>query len=243
MTGLINRGEFERRIQRVLDTARTLSVEHALCYLGLDQFKVINDTCGHMAGDELLRQLGDLLSALVRKRDTLARLGGDEFGVLMEHCTLEQANRVANEVRNTVAEFRFVWEEQIFRVGVSIGLVPITDSSGSVASLLSAADSACYAAKEEGRNRVHVYTLDDTELARRQGEMAWVARINQALDDQRLQLWSQPIVPVISSLGEGEHFELLLRLVNEQGTNHTTGGLSACCRALRSCHQARSLGH
>ena len=223
LTGLINRGEFERRIQRVLDTARTLSVEHALCYLGLDQFKVINDTCGHMAGDELLRQLGDLLSALVRKRDTLARLGGDEFGVLMEHCTLEQANRVANEVRNTVAEFRFVWEEQIFRVGVSIGLVPITDSSGSVASLLSAADSACYAAKEEGRNRVHVYTLDDTELARRQGEMAWVARINQALDDQRLQLWSQPIVPVISSLGEGEHFELLLRLVNEQGTTIPPG--------------------
>jgi len=217
LTGLINRNDFERRLERVLETARTSHDEHALCYLDLDQFKVINDTCGHEAGDELLRQLGRLLSVAVRKRDTLARLGGDEFGVLMEHCTLVQAHRVADEVRKAIEEFRFVWEEQAFRIGVSIGLVPITESSESVANLLSAADSACFAAKDEGRNRVHVYHLDDTELARRQGEMAWVARIDQALEDYRLQLWSQPIVPVVTGSDKGEHFELLLRLIDERG--------------------------
>ena len=217
LTELINRGEFERRLGRVLDTARKLGDEHALCYLDLDQFKVINDTCGHMAGDELLRQLGQLLSASVRKRDTLARLGGDEFGVLMEHCTLPQTRRVANKVRRAVADFRFVWEERVFRIGVSVGLVPITETSESVSNLLSAADSACYAAKDEGRNRVHVYHLDDTDLARRQGEMRWVARIDQALEDERFQLWSQPIVPVMTGSDEGEDFELLLRLVDERG--------------------------
>ena len=217
LTGLINRSDFERRLTRVLETARTSHDEHALCYLDLDQFKVINDTCGHMAGDELLRQLSHVLSTSVRKRDTLARLGGDEFGVLMEHCTLAQARRVANKVRRAVEEFRFVWEEQAFRIGVSIGLVPITETSESVATLLSAADSACYAAKDEGRNRVRVYQPDDTELARRQGEMAWVARIDQALEDDRLQLWSQPIVPVVGATDEGEHFELLLRLIDERG--------------------------
>jgi EAL domain-containing protein (putative c-di-GMP-specific phosphodiesterase class I) len=153
----------------------------------------------------------------VRKRDTLARLGGDEFGVLMEHCTLVQARRVANEVRKAVGEFRFVWEERVFRIGVSIGLVPITESTEGVANILSAADSACYGAKDEGRNRVHVYHLDDADLTRRQGEMQWVPRIDQALEDDRFRLWLQPIVPVMTGPGEGEHFELLLRLVDEQG--------------------------
>jgi diguanylate cyclase (GGDEF)-like protein/PAS domain S-box-containing protein len=217
LTGLINRGEFERRLGRALDRSRKSGDEHAICYLDLDQFKVINDTCGHMAGDELLRQLGQSLATSVRKRDTLARLGGDEFGVLMEHCTLAQARRVADKVCRTVAEFRFLWEERVFRIGVSIGLVPITESSGSVSNVLSAADSACYAAKDEGRNRVHVYHLDDTDLARRQREMRWVARIDQALEDERFQLWSQPIGPVMADSGEGDDFELLLRLVDERG--------------------------
>jgi diguanylate cyclase (GGDEF)-like protein/PAS domain S-box-containing protein len=217
LTGLINRSDFEQRLTRVLETARMSRDEHALCYLDLDQFKVINDTCGHMAGDELLRQLGQSLSVFVRKRDTLARLGGDEFGVLMEHCTLEQAHRVADELRKTVEEFRFVWEKQVFHIGVSIGLVPISETSESVAGLLSAADSACYAAKDEGRNRVHIYHTDDTELARRQGEMQWVARINQALEEDRFELWSQPIVATQGGPDRGEHFELLLRLIDEQG--------------------------
>ncbi len=217
LTGLINRGEFERRLARVLETANMSQGEHALCYMDLDQFKVINDTCGHMAGDELLRQLGKVLSASVRKRDTLARLGGDEFGVLIEHCSLRQARRVANKIRSAVADFHFAWATQTFRIGVSIGLVPISETSENVATLLSAADSACYAAKDEGRNRVHVYRLDDTELARRQGEMQWVGRINQALEDDRFQLWSQPIVPIGGETGNDWHLELLLRLIDEQG--------------------------
>jgi diguanylate cyclase (GGDEF)-like protein len=217
LTGLINRSDFERRLARVLETARSSQDEHALCYLDLDQFKVINDTCGHMAGDELLRQLGQMLPTAVRKRDTLARLGGDEFGVLMEHCTLEQAHRVANEIRETIADFRFPWQQQVFRIGVSIGLVPITETSESVANVLSAADSACYAAKDEGRNRVHIFHLGDTELARRQGEMQWVGRINQALEDNRFALWSQKIVPAQSDSGGADHFELLLRLIDERG--------------------------
>ncbi len=217
LTKLINRGEFERRVERVLKTAHASQDEHALCYMDLDQFKVVNDTCGHIAGDALLRQLGHVLSGTVRKRDTLARLGGDEFGVLMEHCTLEQAHRVADEMRAVVTEFRFAWEEQVFRVGVSIGLVPITETSESVAAILSAADSACYIAKDEGRNRVHVYHPDDSDLARRHGEMQWVTRIHRALEEDRFELWSQPIVPVAYGADEGEHFEVLLRLVDEQG--------------------------
>ena len=217
LTQLINRREFERRLERVLTTAKHGEDEHALCYLDLDQFKVINDTCGHTAGDELLRQLGQLLPGSVRKRDTLARLGGDEFGVLMEHCALPQALRAANSLRETVSEFRFIWDEQIFRVGVSIGLVPISGGNHSVEDVLSVADSACYAAKDQGRNRVQVYQADDTEFALRHSEMRWVARINQALEDDRFQLWSQPIVPITPGPGDGEHFELLLRMVDENG--------------------------
>ena len=174
LTLLINRREFERRVGRVLGTARKRQDDHALCYLDLDQFKVINDTCGHVAGDELLRQLGQLLLASVRKRDTLARLGGDEFGVLMENCTLPQARRVANNLCTAVEGFRFVWEKRVFHIGVSVGLVPVNEWSESVASILSAADSACYAAKDDGRNRVHVYHPDDTGIARRGG----TSRIN-----------------------------------------------------------------
>jgi diguanylate cyclase (GGDEF)-like protein/PAS domain S-box-containing protein len=217
LTGLVNRSDFERCLARALDTAHSSQDEHALCYLDLDQFKVVNDTCGHIAGDELLCQIGQLLSKSVRKHDTLARLGGDEFGVLMEHCTPEQALRVADTLRKSVGQFRFVWERQAFRIGVSIGLVPITHASESVAYILKAADSACYAAKDKGRNRVHVYHLDDTELARRHGEMQWVARIDQALEDNRLQLWSQQIVPVKGKAEQGAHFELLLRLIDERG--------------------------
>ena len=217
LTGLINRVEFERRLGRVLESARERHDEHALCYMDLDQFKVVNDTCGHAAGDMLLRQLTESLSAAVRKRDTLARLGGDEFGVLVEHCTLSQVRRIANKIRRTVAAFRFIWEDRVFRLGVSIGVVAVTDTSESVPSLLSAADSACYVAKDEGRNRVHVYRLDDLDISRRRGEMRWVGRINQALEDGRFQLWSQRIVPVRGGSPDGDAFELLLRLVDEQG--------------------------
>ncbi len=217
LTGLINRVEFERRLGRVLESARERHDEHALCYMDLDKFKVVNDTCGHAAGDMLLRQLTESLSAALRKRDTLARLGGDEFGVLVEHCTLSQVQRIANKVRRTVADFRFVWGDRVFRLGISIGVVAVTETSESVSSLLSAADSACYIAKDEGRNRVHVHHLDDLDITRRRGEMRWAGRINQALEDGRFQLWSQPIVPLARSSFDGDAFEVLLRLVDEQG--------------------------
>ncbi len=217
LTLLVNRREFERRVARVVDTARKQREEHVLCYLDLDQFKVINDTCGHMAGDDLLRQLGQLMLMVVRKRDTLGRLGGDEFGILMEHCTISQARRAANKLCMAVEGFRFVWNERRFRIGVSIGLVPITESTESVGNVFSAADRACYAAKDDGGNRVCVYRSDDMDVVRRQDEMQWVARIDRALEDQRLRLWSQPIVPMMTDSGEGGKFELLLRLIDEHG--------------------------
>ena len=215
LTGLVNRPEFERRLQRVLQTPDDRA-RHALCYLDLDQFKVINDTCGHTSGDELLRQVGVILKASVRKRDTVARLGGDEFAILMEHCTLEQANRVAREVREKIAEYRFRWNEHVFGLGVSIGLVQITESSGSMASLMKQADAACYAAKEHGRNRVHVYDPGDVTVERRQGEMMWVSRITSALEERRFTLLAQPALPRPGSGGE-EYVEILLRYPDEGG--------------------------
>jgi len=220
LTGLVNRREFEHRLRHALESAQASDAVHALCYLDLDQFKVINDTCGHIAGDELLRQIGALLQAKVRKTDTLARLGGDEFGVLMEQCSLKQAERVARELRRVVEDYQFIWEDKSFKVGVSIGLVPITAASESITEVMSAADTACYAAKDQGRNRIHVYRADDSELARRHGEMQWVARINRALEEGRFQLTFQPIVPVVARHAEREpvkHFEFLIRMRDEDG--------------------------
>ncbi len=217
LTGLVNRREFEQRLRRLIDLARQENTEHALCYLDLDQFKVINDTCGHVAGDELLRQLGMLLPDQVRKGDTLARLGGDEFGVLMERCSIMQATRVANALLDAVRNLQFHWEDKTFNVGVSIGVVPINETSESITAVLSTADSACYAAKDGGRNRIHVYREDDIKLAERQGEMQWVARIQRALDDDRFELYAQPIVPVADPDSAPVHYEILLRMRDERG--------------------------
>jgi len=186
-----------------------------LCYLDLDQFKVINDTCGHVAGDELLRQLSSLLKKEIRKRDTLARLGGDEFGVLMEHCSLEQARRVALKLRKAVERYRFAWQERSFAVGVSIGLVPITETSMNTIEILKQADAACYAAKDAGRNRIHIYQADDVDLARRSGEMQWVAQINLALEKNHFCLYAQPIIPLTQNDYSWDHYELLVRMRNE----------------------------
>ena len=217
LTGLVNRHEFERRIQRVLETLRTTPGEYALCYMDLDQFKIVNDTCGHAAGDELLRQVSNLFDAKIRHRDTLGRLGGDEFGVLLEHCTLEQAQHVADSMRQTLEDFRFVWEGNNFRIGVSIGLVAINETSAGIESLMKAADSACYMAKDSGRNRVHVYQYDDVDLAIRHGKMQWVTRIQNALEDDRFQLNAQSIVPIAKGKTSGLNYELLLRMLDEQG--------------------------
>ncbi|MDH3316726.1 MAG: EAL domain-containing protein [Gammaproteobacteria bacterium] len=217
LTGLVNRREFDIRLRRVLINAHAQNSSHALCYLDLDQFKVVNDTCGHVAGDELLRRMGAVLQETVRKGDTLARLGGDEFGVLLEYCDLAQARRVARVILEAVEAFEFEWEESKFKIGVSIGLVPITAASGDVTEVLSAADTACYEAKDQGRNRIHVYHADDEDLVRRHGEMQWVGRINRALDEDRFVLFYQPIVHIANSAAHGERMELLVRMIDEEG--------------------------
>lgn len=217
LTGLLNRRAFEQRLQRVLETAHNHHSQHALCYLDLDQFKLINDSCGHIAGDALLGQIGGLLQSKIRKRDTLARLGGDEFGVLLELCTLEQACRVAQALREVIEDFRFLWEGKTFSIGVSIGLVPITDTSEDLASVLRAADAACYLAKDRGRNCIQVFRQDDAAIAKRHREMQWLIHLPRALEENRFRLCGQPIVPIAKSGNLLPHHELLLRLETPEG--------------------------
>jgi len=217
LTGLINRSEFESRLHRCLRTARENAEEHALCYLDLDEFKVVNDTCGHVAGDEMLRQVAALLQATVLPGDTLARLGGDEFGVLLENAPATEARDLAERMRAALADFRFLWQETIFEPGVSIGLVPIHGASGDLAQVLSAADAACYVAKEGGGNRMHEYQPDDRALAERYGEMQWIHRIHKAFEDHRFRLYRQFIRPLRGAASGPPLVEILLRLVDEDG--------------------------
>ncbi|MFN6495463.1 MAG: EAL domain-containing protein [Nostoc sp. DedQUE01] len=217
LTGLVNRQEFERRVKQALRLASLNYQVHALCYLDLDHFKIVNDTCGHVAGDELLRQITVLLQEKIRKTDTLARLGGDEFGVLLNECTLEQALRVANDLLECVQEFRFVWQEQVFSIGASIGLVSIDTNSESLAEIISTADAACYTAKNRGRNRVYVAQTDDQERLQQRGEMQWVSRISQALESDWFCLYAQKIAAITQASQNGNHYEVLLRLRDEQG--------------------------
>ncbi|WP_439510356.1 ammonium transporter [Marinimicrobium koreense] len=214
LTGLLNRAEFERRLERLMQEDPEGS--HVLCYLDLDQFKVVNDTCGHIAGDELLRQLAVLFQSRVRDSDVLARLGGDEFGIVLNNCGVDEALQVADSIRELVEDFRFSWESKTFAVGVSIGLVPIEHYGKGLSPLLGAADAACYAAKDGGRNRVHVYEPDDQLLLERQGEMQWVNRIRRALDEDRLRLYVQPIVSLDAD-DEVPRYEVLVRMLDENG--------------------------
>lgn len=214
LTGLVNRTEFEFRLAALVEPA---DAEHALLYIDLDQFKVVNDTCGHSAGDQMLCQITSLMQARLREADTFARLGGDEFGVLLEHCGLEAALRVGENLLAGLAGFRFAWEGKSFQVGASIGLVQITDAAMSPAHLMAAADTACYAAKDAGRNRIRTYHAGDDELLHRTGEMSWVSRINRAIDEDRLRLYWQPVVPLAPRDGEAAHGEILLRMLDDEG--------------------------
>lgn len=214
LTGLANRSAFEGRIEKLLQTPAEERGEHVLCYMDLDQFKVVNDTCGHAAGDELLRQLARLFKTRVRSTDLLARLGGDEFGILFLGCTLKQAMQIAESVRALVEEFRFSWEGKTFSVGVSIGLVTMDAHKSSLGALLSSADSACYAAKDGGRNRIHVYQDDDQHLVARRGEMQWTSRIRHALDHDRLRLYVQPILPT-GGQSTAPRYEVLVRMLGD----------------------------
>jgi len=216
LTGLANRVEFDLYINEAIKLIHVDNSEHILCYLDLDQFKIINDTCGHLAGDELLRQLGDVLKKNMRKQDFIARLGGYEFGVLMYDCSLPEAILLCESLRDIIREFRFFWEGKSFSIGVSIGLSVINKSSRNAVNLFKEADSACYAAKDKGRNRIHVYSPDDEELALRHGEMQWVEKIRHGIENNRFCLYGQPIVS-IDKQDEGLHFETLIRYRDESG--------------------------
>jgi diguanylate cyclase (GGDEF)-like protein/PAS domain S-box-containing protein len=219
LTGLLNRREFEVRLKRAIRSARAEQRHHVLLFLDLDEFKIINDTCGHLVGDEMLKQITALLRSRVRRSDILARLGGDEFGVLLEDCPLDQARQIAEEIRTTVRDFRFCWKDQIFEVGVSTGFVPFNGDSGDLAQIMSAADAALYVAKDSGRNRVHEYEADDTQVAERYGEMQWIQRIKRALEERRFRLFYQLIQPLGAAESANRELlcEVFLRMLDPNG--------------------------
>jgi diguanylate cyclase (GGDEF)-like protein/PAS domain S-box-containing protein len=222
LTGLFNRHSFETMVRRLISEVDGGYANHALLYLDLDQFKIVNDTCGHVAGDELLRQLGGILHEALRSDDILARLGGDEFGVLLRRCSIDQAVKIADKLRLSVEEFRFIWGDKLFQIGVSIGVVPVEPGVADLAALLSAADMACYAAKEAGRNRIHVYEASDDDMAHQYGEMHWATDLVRALDEDRFEIFVQPIVGLVADDAH-RHWEVLLRLRTSEG-NYVSPG-------------------
>ena len=218
LTQLINRRKLEQILLNALRDAHQESHHHALCFLDLDQFKVINDTCGHAAGDDLLCQVSKLFQQSIRANDTLARIGGDEFAILLHDCPLNQAVAIAEDLRQAVQAFRFCWMNQTFSIGVSIGLVRIDRDSPDLANIVGAADAACYAAKAKGRNRILVYGINDDALVQQRGEQWWSVRIKQAIEEDRFCLYSQAIYPTVESAGDRSYaFEILLRMVDEHG--------------------------
>lgn len=215
LTRLVNRQEFEKQISKALDDAKSSRDTHVLMFLDLDQFKLVNDTCGHIAGDELLVKTTKVLQALIRDRDTLARLGGDEFGILLDNCNKECALETALRIKNTVRETRFIWDGKPFEVTISIGLVEINEHAIDYHELLSCADIACYAAKDRGRNSVVWFTPDDAEYHKRKAEMQWAPRIKQAAEENRFVLFEQPMLSLQANTGP--HSEFLLRMRGDEG--------------------------
>ena len=218
LTGLINRREFESRLDRLIRQTKTKPATHSLLYMDLDQFKLVNDSCSHAAGDELLGQVTRLLLGSIRQRDTLGRLGGDEFGLLLENCPLAKAVELAARIQKTLDGFQYTRGEKTFSPGVSIGVVLIDENTSGIASVMSAADAACYIAKESGRNRVQIAHLGDRRMQQRQGEMQWASRLRQALADDRFTLYYQPVVPCAGGSSRERHIEILLRMIDEDGT-------------------------
>ncbi len=218
LTGLINRCEFQARVERAIRHAQTQSVTHALLHIDIDRFKSVNDTCGHSAGDELLQELAQLLLSSVRKRDTLSRLGGDEFGMLLENCPLDKAVQIAGNLIEAVGSFHFTRSDNTFKQGISVGVVPIDRDSTDGAVVMNAADSACYLAKESGRNKVQIAHPGNRRLQVRHGQMQWLSRLNNAFTDNRFTLYFQPIVPCASTTRHDKHVEILLRMIDDDGS-------------------------
>jgi len=222
LTGLINRREFERKLQEGMDSAHAEEAVHILFYMDLDRFKAVNDSCGHMAGDNMLREVAALIKEQVRDSDFVGRLGGDEFGTLLIGCPIEKSQQIASDICNAVNDYRFVWRDKIFNIGISIGLVQINHSSGTMQDVMSAADSACYVAKQRGRGQVHVYSARDEAVARERGDIQWLRQLQEALHESKFELAVQPIIATGSGSTSGPASEVLIRMPDERGRHNNS---------------------
>jgi len=216
LTGLVNRREFERRLDEAMDTAHADEAVHIVFYMDLDRFKAVNDTCGHQAGDNMLREVATLIKEQVRDSDFVGRLGGDEFGALLIGCPIEKARKIATDICNAVADYRFVWKDKIFNIGISIGLIEVSHTSGTLQDVMSAADSACYMAKQQGRGQVHVYSARDEAVARERGDIQWLRQLQTALHEDSFELAIQPIIAMSGKADSGPSVEVLIRLHDSQ---------------------------
>ena len=217
LTGLINRREFERRLDEAMDSAHAEEAVHMVFYMDLDRFKAVNDSCGHMAGDNMLREVAALIKDQVRDSDYVGRLGGDEFGALLIGCPIDKARQIATDICNAISDYRFVWKDKIFNIGISIGLVEISHASGTLQDVMSAADSACYMAKQQGRGKVHVYSARDEAVARERGDIQWLRQLQTALHEDSFELAVQPIIAMRGGTDSGPAVEVLIRLNDGRG--------------------------
>ncbi len=217
ITGLYNRYEFEKRLSFALKYSSKAAGQSIMCYVDLDQFKIVNDTCGHSVGDELLKHISLILQKGVGEKDIVARLGGDEFGILFLGKSQEEVVKMANKILRSIKEYRFSHDGKVFVVGASMGMVPIERECCSLVDIISAADAACYEAKEKGRNCIHIATRDNQKMQERRGEMQWLAKLTEALEKERFQLYVQPIRSLLNTANSIAHYEVLIRLEDEDG--------------------------
>jgi diguanylate cyclase (GGDEF)-like protein len=222
LTGQINRREFERRLDEAMDSAHSEEAIHMLFYMDLDRFKAVNDSCGHLAGDNMLKEVAGLIKEQVRDSDIVGRLGGDEFGAILIGCPIDKARQIATDICNAIADYRFVWKDKIFNIGISIGLVEISHVSGTIQDVMSAADSACYVAKQQGRGQVHVYSARDEAIARDRGDIQWLRKLQSALHEDSFELAVQPIIAMGGGVESGPAIEVLIRLPDGRGRRADT---------------------
>ncbi len=218
LTGLSNREEFSLKLSELLEELKRSGGRHTLIELDVDRFKVVNDTCGSMAGDELLRQVASFIQSLTQRHDFAARLGGDEFAVILRDCTLDDALHVAKRLQDAVQAHKFIWQKSLFPITLSIGLVPLNQEDEDIHAVLAAADDACYIAKEEGGNRISVFKRSEEKYVQRRGQMEWIGKINEALEQSRFRLWFQPLEPLDPVAPAPAKLEILLRMENADGS-------------------------